>query len=162
MVQQATVTITGFVGSDPTHFGNEDSQACSFRVGSTRSYFNANTNRWVDRPTTWITVKAYRTLAQHTLASIHKGEPVIIQGALHTEEWQQDGNKRTTIVVEASNIGHDLALGTSVFRRNSVQNTAEGVESEMSANAMSANAMSANEMLERELSVNEEFDNAAM
>lgn len=118
MVQQATVTVTGFVGADPAGFGQEGSTpACSFRLGSTRSYFNVATGRWVDHPTTWITVKAFRSLALNIRSCVHEGDPVIVSGLLNTEEWQRDGVNRTRLVIEANSVGHDLSLGTSDYRR---------------------------------------------
>lgn len=114
--QQTTVTITGFVGSEPTRFGREDA-ACSFRIGSTRSYYQAASKQWVDQPTTWISVKAFRALATNVCLSVHKGDPVMVTGVLGTEEWVQDGNRRSRLVVEASSVGHDLSLGRSQFTR---------------------------------------------
>ncbi|MCI1219283.1 MAG: single-stranded DNA-binding protein [Bifidobacterium sp.] len=120
MAQQGTVTITGFVGADPISFGREGGTgACSFRVGSTRSYFYAASGEWKDHPTTWITIKAFRTLAANILASVRKGDPIIVTGLLNTEEWQQDGNNRSRIVIEANAVGHDLARGTGTFQRQS-------------------------------------------
>ncbi|MSS12187.1 single-stranded DNA-binding protein [Bifidobacterium tsurumiense] len=116
MTQQGTVTITGYVGNEPVSFGRDD-VACSFRIGSTRSYYQASSNQWHEHPTTWITVKAFRNLATNTRMSIHKGDPVIVTGVLNTEEWVQDGNKRSRMVVEASSIGHDLSMGYSQFTR---------------------------------------------
>lgn len=119
MAQQGTVTITGFVGADPVRFGREGGfAACSFRVGSTRSYFHTASGEWKEHPTTWITIKAFRALAEHILDSVHTGDPVIVSGLLNTETWQQDGNNRSRIVIEANSVGHDMGYGTSIFRKN--------------------------------------------
>ncbi|MCH4209657.1 single-stranded DNA-binding protein [Bifidobacterium sp.] len=118
MAQQGTITITGFVGADPISFGREGGPgACSFRVGSTRSSFHAASGEWKEHPTTWITIKAFRALAVNILASVRKGDPVIVTGLLNTEEWQQDGNNRSRIVIEASAVGHDLTRGVDTFQR---------------------------------------------
>ncbi|WEV68889.1 single-stranded DNA-binding protein [Bifidobacterium sp. ESL0775] len=118
MAQQGTVTISGFVGADPQGFGKEGGPAaCSFRIGCTPRYFNAMANEWCDRPTTWITVKAFRTLAQNVLSSLHKGDPVVATGTLATEEWTREDTKHTKMVMEATSVGHDLSFGTSVFHR---------------------------------------------
>lgn len=127
MPQQTTVTITGFVGADPVRFGREGApSACSFRVGSTRSYFHAASNEWKDHPTTWVTIKAFRSLAEHVLGSLHKGDPVIVTGRLGTESWQQDGNPRSRMVLEAGAVGHDMSFGTSVLNRSRVPAEASG------------------------------------
>jgi single-strand DNA-binding protein len=122
MAQQGIITITGFVGANPIGFGREGKTGgCSFRVGSTRSYFHAASGEWKDQPTTWLTVKAFRTLASNVLASVHKGDPVIVSGLLNTEEWQQDGGNRSRIVIEASAVGHDLSRGVGSFQRQTSQ-----------------------------------------
>jgi single-strand DNA-binding protein len=119
MAQQGVATISGFVGTDPQSFGKEGGvAACSFRVGCTPRYFNAVANEWRDRPTTWITVKVFRTLAKNVLSSLRKGDPVVVSGALATEEWERDGAKHSKIVMEATSVGHDLNFGISVFQRD--------------------------------------------
>lgn len=52
--QQALITITGYVGANPTQF-NKDGMphASSFRMASTRRYFDNRTQQWKDLPTTW-------------------------------------------------------------------------------------------------------------
>ncbi|WEV42444.1 single-stranded DNA-binding protein [Bifidobacterium sp. ESL0682] len=118
MAQQGTVTISGFVGADPQSFGKEGGPAaCSFNIACTPRYFNATANEWRDRPTTWITVKAFRTLAKNVLSSLHKGDPVVATGTLVTEEWTREGTKHTKMVMEATSVGHDLSFGISVFQR---------------------------------------------
>jgi single-strand DNA-binding protein len=118
MTQQSIITINGFVGADPVSFGREGgSAACSFRIGCTPRYFNASTGQWCDRATTWLTVKAFRTLALNVLRSLHKGDPVVATGALVAEEWNKDGVRHVKMVMEATSVGHDLSLGVSDFTR---------------------------------------------
>lgn len=105
--QQALITITGYVGANPTQF-NKDGMphASSFRMASTRRYFDNRTQQWKDLPTTWITVKAYRNLSENICQSLKKGEPVIVMGALATETWaDQNGKPQSRIVLEASAAG---------------------------------------------------------
>ncbi|MDF7665328.1 single-stranded DNA-binding protein [Bifidobacterium sp. ESL0745] len=118
MAQQGTVTVSGFVGANPQRFGKEGGPAASsFRIGCTTSYFNPVANEWRDRPTTWITVKVFRKLAENVQSSLHKGDPVIATGNLATEEWVRDGTKHSRMVMEATSVGHDLSFGISVFQR---------------------------------------------
>lgn len=102
-IQQGTVTITGFVGSMPVPFGRSGGvEGCSFRMGSTRRYRDGGTGEWRNLPTTWITVKAFRTLASNARMSLHVGEAAIVTGVLSTEEWTtQNDERRSRIVVEA-------------------------------------------------------------
>lgn len=63
-IQQAAVTITGFVAGDPVLGGTDTFPVLTFRMGSTRSRFNQSTQQWEDFATAWITVKAFRALAK--------------------------------------------------------------------------------------------------
>ena len=118
MAQQGTSSINGFVAAEPVAFGQAQGlQACSFRLGCTRRYYSSATQTWNEHPTTWITVKAFRSLASNVRLSVRKGDPVIVTGVLNTETWQHDGTNRSRIVIEATSIGHDLALGVSNFQR---------------------------------------------
>lgn len=119
-VQQIQVTVTGNLGADPKSFGKSiDAPACSFRVGVTPRYFDGNRRQWRDRETTWVAVRAYRTLATNVLNSLHKGDPVIVTGTLQTERWRKEGETvdRITPVIDAVAIGHDLSQGIGRFRR---------------------------------------------
>lgn len=117
--QQALITITGYVGANPTQF-NKDGMphASSFRMASTRRYFDNRTQQWKDLPTTWITVKAYRNLSENICQSLKKGEPVIVVGSLATGTWtDMNGKPQSRIVLEASAAGHDLNRGVTTLRK---------------------------------------------
>ena len=119
MAQQGMVTVNGNLGSDPRSLGNGNTPICSFSLGVTDGYFNRQSGQWVSRPTTWLRVKAFRLLAANIMASLHKGDPVIITGQIGTETWQNsNGDEQSTMVITATNVGHDLAMGRSVFVKN--------------------------------------------
>lgn len=118
--QSLDVTVVGWIGSDVTLFpAREGRQAyTSFRVASTRRFFDRSTGAWRDGRTEWFRVKVWRTLAVNVAASLRKGDPVVAHGRLSTEEWvSADGTPRSGLVLEAVAVGHDLAFGSSNFRR---------------------------------------------
>ncbi|UPK76374.1 single-stranded DNA-binding protein [Nocardioidaceae bacterium SCSIO 66511] len=119
-MHEAQVTITGYVGTTVdfrSSSGNGNDRAV-FRLGST-SRFKDREGQWRDRETVWMTVKAWRSLAQNVAASVRLGEPVIVVGRLRTERWKgDDGHDRYRDVLEATNVAHDLNRGTAAFRRN--------------------------------------------
>ena len=89
-----------------------------FRVASTPSYFDQATRQWRDLETTWISVKAWRSLAQNVAESLEVGDPIIVTGKMRTERWtSQDGEARESTVLEANLIGHDLTWGVTTLRR---------------------------------------------
>ncbi|MEJ1086984.1 single-stranded DNA-binding protein [Microbacterium sp. Mu-80] len=116
--KNATVTITGNIGNDPTYNTTRTGDAVvNFRVGSSSGYWNRSTGAWVDEGTSWYSVSAFRNLAEHAKASLRRGDPVIVTGALKVKEWENDGRKGISADIVADAIGHDLGQGTSAFVR---------------------------------------------
>ncbi len=119
-IQQAAVTITGFVAGDPVLGGTDTFPVLTFRMGSTRSRFNQSTQQWEDFATAWITVKAFRALAKNTKQSVRRGDRIVVVGVLNTDQWTtEQGEARSKTVVEATNIGHDLTFGTTSLAKRS-------------------------------------------
>ncbi|MBT0995629.1 single-stranded DNA-binding protein [Cellulomonas sp. DKR-3] len=109
------ITVTGLVGSDVTTLPAQDGRAAytTFRLGSTRRWWNRATGAWQDSQTEWFQVKAWRALAVNVGLSLRKGVPVVVQGRLSTREWQDAGGAlRTSLVLEATSVGIDLSYGT--------------------------------------------------
>ena len=108
------VTFHGWVGSDVRHRTAKDVSVATVRVGVTPRL--KKDGEWVDGETTWYSVTAWRTLADHVRDSVRKGDPVIVHGRLRTETWEPErGRPATTLQVEASLVGHDLTRGISHF-----------------------------------------------
>ncbi|KXI18960.1 single-strand binding family protein [Gardnerella vaginalis] len=152
--QQATITMSGYVSADPIEFGrNGGTTACSLRIANTPSYYHAEEKHWVDKPTTWMTVKAYRNLASNVLQSVHKGDAIVVCGILNTEAWQKDGSDYSRVILEASAIGHDLNRGTTQFTKHANQsnsNQPNNINKTWNDNIEKSNSNSQ--------SVNKEFD----
>jgi len=127
--QSLDVTVVGWIGSEVTLFpAREGRQAyTSFRMGSTRRYFDRATSTWRDGRTEWFRVKVWRTLAVNVAQSLRKGEPIVAHGRLSTEEWtSSDGSVHSGLVLEAVSVGHDLAFGSTMFRRTIATPRADG------------------------------------
>ena len=109
--QQGTITLTGNLGMDPVSFSRDpNNPACSFNVGVSSGYFDQSAQAWRSRETVWIKVRAYRTLATNVMQSLHKGDAVVVTGALRMDRWTKDGVNRTAIVMDASAVGHESEL----------------------------------------------------
>lgn len=67
--------------------------------------------------TNWFSVRAFRSLGLNVLASIKKGQPVVVVGKLKVRFWEGEHGRNTAVDVDAVSIGHDLALGTACFQR---------------------------------------------
>ena len=118
------VTFHGWVGSDVTHRTVNGVNVANLRVASTPRI--KRKGEWMDGATTWYSVSAWRTLADNVAGSVSKGDAVIVHGRLRSEEWErEDGKTSSTLVVEASFVGHDLTRGTSVFLRSTKREVPE-------------------------------------
>ena len=110
------VTFHGWVGNEVTHRTAGGVSVVNFRVASTPRI--KRKGEWMDGETTWYSVAAWRALADNVNESVKKGDAVIVHGRLRSETWKrEDGQHTTTLLVEASLVGHDLYRGTSVFLR---------------------------------------------
>lgn len=90
-----------------------------FRLASTPRIYDRTQGGWRDLETIWITVKAFRTLADNLVTSLERGQPVLVVGKLRTNTWPGDnGEVNRRDVLEAISVSHDLTRGTAKFRRN--------------------------------------------
>lgn len=114
---EPTVSMTGRLGTDvEERTTRQGVPYVTFRMASTSRF--QREGAWVDGPTTWVTVRCYRQLAEHVSLSLRKGQPVVVTGRLRTESWQdQSGATRERTVLEAQALGHDLTWGATVFSR---------------------------------------------
>lgn len=119
MSTQSTLTVTGFVGSSVRFSVGKEGGVpyASFRLGSTQRIYDRAAQTFRDAPTQWYTVKVWRHVATNVVQSLRKGEPVIVSGRLRTEEWVGPEGPRTSVVIEATALGHDLTFGTAKFER---------------------------------------------
>ena len=117
MSTDTKVTVAGWVGTQPKHFVSENgTDFTTFRLASTKRYYNRAEDRWVDGPTTWFTVKTWRTTALNVAESLRKSDPVVVHGSLSSDEWTSPEGPRTTFVIEADSLGPDLSRGQATFR----------------------------------------------
>ena len=111
------VTLHGWVGSDVTFRDPQGISVDNLRVASTPRL--KREGKWVNGDTTWYSVTAWRQLADNVRSSVSKGDAVIVHGRLRTDCWKrEDGQISSSLQIEASLLGHDLARGTSAFVRS--------------------------------------------
>lgn len=112
-------TIMGNATADPTaHPQDDGSVTAKVRVAVTGRYYNSSAQDFSDRKTEFVTVFARKGLARNLLASVHKGQPLIVTGRLNTSEWTgEDNTARHSLNIQAEAIGHDLSFGTTSFIR---------------------------------------------
>ncbi|MFI9027553.1 single-stranded DNA-binding protein [Streptomyces sp. NPDC053560] len=116
------VTLTGNAATAVEHRYTKDGAAAArFRMACTPRRFDREQGRWTDGPTSFYTVRAWRTLADNLAASVAVGEPLLVRGRLTMREGEhppeRGGGRWFAAEVDAVAIGHDLTRGTAAFRR---------------------------------------------
>ena len=91
--------------------------AISFRLASSER--RLENGQWVDTHTNWYWVSAYRKLADHALASLEKGQRVIVSGRFRVKQWESGGKSGSSAEIDAEGLGHDLMFGTTTFQKSS-------------------------------------------
>jgi single-strand DNA-binding protein len=96
------ITIVGRLGKDPEAIGQSGAR---FTVATKDRIKNEKSGQWEDRDTSWWTIKAWKTLGQQAIATLKKGQEVIIVGTIYQESWKDaNGNARTSYEVNAESI----------------------------------------------------------
>jgi single-strand DNA-binding protein len=118
-MNELQITVVGNVAQDLRHVTTEQGvPITTFRMASTRRQYDRAAGRWADGETTFVNVTCWRTLADNVKASVSKGDPVVVIGRLRIRAWEREGYKGNAVEIEATAVGHDLARGTSAFRRS--------------------------------------------
>lgn len=117
-MNETRVTIHGNVVTEPvvreTRTGGVFT---TFRIATTPVRRTAE-GKFVDGETSFYGVIAFNALGANVGASLHKGQPVVVEGKLSTREWQgSDGQLRQSTEIDAEHVGHDLAWGRGRFER---------------------------------------------
>ncbi|MFJ2718201.1 single-stranded DNA-binding protein [Streptomyces sp. NPDC087437] len=116
-MNETIVCTVGNVATQPVHRELPSGASARFRLAVTSRYWDREKSAWTDGHTNFFTVWANRQLAANAVASLTVGDPVIVQGRLKVRTESRDGTSRTWADIDALAIGHDLARGTSAFRR---------------------------------------------
>ncbi|MGW0496395.1 single-stranded DNA-binding protein [Streptomyces sp. NPDC003007] len=116
-MNETMVCAVGRVATQPVYRETASGPSARFRLAVTARYWDREKNTWTDGHTNFFTVWANRQLATNTAASLTVGEPVIVQGRLKVRTDVREGQNWTSADIDAVAIGHDLAWGTSAFRR---------------------------------------------
>lgn len=118
------ITLTGVVATTPRHLVTSSGVAItSFRLASGQRRFDRKRNGWVDGDTNWYTISSFRHLAHNVVASIRKGEHVLITGRLRVRDWENADRNGTSVDIEADSIGHDLTWCTTTCVRSAPPST---------------------------------------
>ncbi|MEX2275242.1 MAG: single-stranded DNA-binding protein [Actinomycetota bacterium] len=73
---------------------------------------------WVDGDPLFISVTAWRSLAENTAESLTKGARVVVVGRLVQRSWESEDGKRSVIEITADEIAPSLQSASAQVERN--------------------------------------------
>ncbi|MFJ4435886.1 single-stranded DNA-binding protein [Streptomyces sp. NPDC088923] len=111
------VTVVGNVATDLMFRETQGGAVARFRLAVTARRWHREEQRWVDGHTNFFSVATWRYLAHNVSSSVAIGDPVVVHGRLRLRDEVYEGQRRLTAEIEAVSVGHDLARGTTAFRR---------------------------------------------
>ncbi|MFF3398096.1 single-stranded DNA-binding protein [Streptomyces sp. NPDC002659] len=111
------VTVVGNVATNVEYRESVAGGMARFRFAVTPRRWDKQSGSWTDGHTSFYTVFAWRSLAINLAGSVSVGDPLVVHGRLKVREEERDGQRRTSVEIDALAVGHDLTRGTSAFRR---------------------------------------------
>lgn len=117
-MNETMVTVIGNVTNDPTlRATSGGTRVTSFRLAATERRYDKSLGAWRDGDTVFWGVSCWRALAEHVADSVTKGQPVMVFGRLRQRDYELEGQRRTSLEIDALAVGHDLSRGTARFER---------------------------------------------
>jgi single-strand DNA-binding protein len=112
----------------------------TFRIASTPRRLDRGTGEWHDGETLFATVTCWRGLAENVVASMKKGQSVVVWGRLSQREYEtKAGEKRQPAEIDAIAIGADLSRAVVIVKR--AERSLSGVPSQPSVVGDEGSAM---------------------
>ena len=107
------VTIVGNITRDPELRFTPSGQAnARLGVAVNRKWQDRNSGEWQEA-TSFFDVICWRELAENVSESLKKGTRVIVTGRLEQRSWEQDGNKRSVVEINADEVAPSLRWATA-------------------------------------------------
>ena len=116
---ETTLTIVGNLVVDPELRRTSAGVAVvDITIAATPRVLDRAANEWRDGETLFQRASAWRDLAEHIAASLHKGDRVFASGALRARRWTTEaGEERTSVELEVDEIGPSLRFATAQVTR---------------------------------------------
>ncbi len=116
------ITIDGNLTADPELTIHPDGYSiANFRIAHTPRVYDRDTKEYRDGKTTFVNCRAWRTLAENIVQSLHRGDRILAVGHLVIDEWEKDGQRHTFTLIELTTCGAALEFATADIRRNERQ-----------------------------------------
>jgi len=126
-MNETQLTITGNLVDDPElRYTPQGQPVARFRIASTPRYYDKAAGEWKDGDTLFLTVNAWRQMAENVAESMTRGTRAIVTGRLRQRGYEKDGEKRTVYELEADEIGVSLRSATAKVTKATRTSTGNG------------------------------------
>jgi single-strand DNA-binding protein len=132
MSGETNLTISGNLTANPKSGKSRagDSWA-KLRIASSSRVFDRAESRWRDGETVFLDVTCWRRLADNVIATLERGDAVLVTGRLRQRSYDDaQGARRTVTAIEADAVGPDLSRGAARLLRLSAAPAADSRERE--------------------------------
>ncbi|MFI5776970.1 single-stranded DNA-binding protein [Nocardia sp. NPDC051570] len=114
MAGESPFTIAGNIANEPElGFTSSGAGYLNLTIASTPRILDKNTNEWKDGEALFIRGTAWRNLAENSAETLKKGMGVIAVGSLKQRSFEKDGEKRTVIEMDITDIAPSLRYATA-------------------------------------------------
>lgn len=83
---------------------------CSFNLACTPRV--KQNDQWVDGETVFYRVSVWRQMAENVVESVLRGTRVLVHGRLRVRSYEKDGERRTSVEIDAEHVGLELRYAT--------------------------------------------------
>jgi single-strand DNA-binding protein len=127
-----SVTYQGNLVADPTQRVTASGATVTrFRIAASARRLDRHTGEWIDADPNFISVTCWRQLGAHAMASLRKGDSVVVHGRLVYREYDDRHNvRRREHEIDAVAIGPDLGRWPVDIRRPAKQPAPDAAGSE--------------------------------
>ncbi|EYT64548.1 single-stranded DNA-binding protein [Dietzia sp. UCD-THP] len=116
-MNETHTTVRGTVITDPTTRRVGEDSVFSFRVASNTRYQDRDTGEWKTGGTLYFSANCWGRLAQRASGTLVKGDGIIVQGRLLTNEYEKDGRIQRDLEMRVTALGPDLSRMDVTMRR---------------------------------------------
>jgi single-strand DNA-binding protein len=122
-MSENSVTLVGNLTDDPElRFTAQGAAVANFRIAVSKRIKDPQTNEWKDGDTSFFRINVWRQLAENVAESLTRGMRVVVTGTLKMRQWEtQEGEKRSVVEVEATEVGPSLKWATAKVEKTSRQ-----------------------------------------
>lgn len=107
---ETIVTMVGWVAGEVTRRRRGDGTTWArFRLAAVERRFDSDKADWVDANRMFVSVHCWRKLGDNVLATLKRGDPVVVHGRLRLYEHDSDQQSRFDLQVDAYSLGVDLS-----------------------------------------------------